>query len=104
MVVTDTARIAEINDAFRKTGLGMTMTQGVLCLEALPRLLQKIAEFSDFNEDNDPYGEHDFGSLNWYGERILWKIDYYDRKLEYGGDPLSPDCRRVITVMLASEY
>ncbi|MGH7157810.1 MAG: DUF3768 domain-containing protein [Candidatus Saccharimonadales bacterium] len=35
---------------------------------------------------------------------MFWKIDYYDQELKYGEDPLSLDCRRVLTVMLASEY
>lgn len=97
-------KIAKMNDAFRRSGFGITVTRGVQTLEGLPDLIDDIRGFDDFNEDNDPYGEHDFGSLAWRGEKIFWKIDYYDQKLEHGEDPLSPECRRVITIMLADEY
>ena len=62
--------------------------------------------FDAFTEDNDPYDEHDFGSINIAGETVFWKIDYYDLNLEYGADdPANPaKCRRILTVMLASEY
>lgn len=53
---------------------------------------------------NDPHGEHDFGSLTVAGKKVFWKIDYYQRDLSGWCDPLSPECRRVLTVMLAEEY
>jgi len=58
----------------------------------------------DVPHDNDPYGEHDFGSIKWHERKTFWKIDYYDQALQYWHDPLSPECRRVLTVMLAEEY
>ena len=68
--------------------------------------LQKAATFDEFNEDNDPYGEHDFGSFDLCGRKFFWKIEYYDRTMEYGSeDPSDPaKTTRVMTVMLASEY
>ena len=57
-----------------------------------------------FVESNDPYGEHDFGSLNWEGHKIFWKIDYYDPAFKGWCSPLQPECERVLTVMLAEEY
>jgi len=63
-----------------------------------------VQSFHDFNPDNDPWGEHDFGSIKWHNEKTYWKIDYYDQELVYGEDPRSPECRRVMTVMLSSEY
>ena len=98
------SKIAMLNDAFRKSGFGVTLTCGVQTVQDLPELMRKIRELNDFNGDNDPYGEHDFGRLDWYGDKILWKIDYYNRGLNAGEDPLSPDCKRVLTVMLAEEY
>ena len=59
---------------------------------------------SYFTADNDPCSEHDFGALDWTGERVFWNIEYYDQSLTYGTDPLSPQCCRVLAVMLASEY
>ena len=39
-------------------------------------------------------------------ETLFWKIDAYDRALEWGSpDPADPRVsRRVLTIMLASEY
>jgi hypothetical protein len=98
------AKVAKINDGFRDTGFGVTLTVGVQALDDLQGLLSRVRSYSDFNEDNDPWMEHDFGSLKWQGEKVFWKISYYDQALEYGEDPLSLKCRRVLTVMLASEY
>ena len=62
--------------------------------------------FDAFVEDNDPRGEHDFGSYEIAGVGLFWKIDYYDEDLRYGSpDPADPlVTRRIITIMLASEY
>ncbi|MEQ8399699.1 MAG: DUF3768 domain-containing protein [Roseitalea porphyridii] len=50
--------------------------------------------------------EHDFGALMVEGERLFFKIDYYDSTLTMGSsDPADPAVTcRVMTVMLASEY
>jgi hypothetical protein len=116
------ARIRELNDAFRTKGptwasaLGLArpdedgwyITDGVhgfgplFALEAV----RAVQRFDAFTGDNDPHGKHDFGSFELAGHRLFWKIDYYDADLRYGSDdPANPDVtRRVITVMLASEY
>ncbi len=62
--------------------------------------------FSDFDDDNDPHGEHDFGVVEMRGYKCFWKIDYYDADSEMlSPDPADPDVtRRVLTVMLADEY
>jgi len=96
--------ISMLNDKFRKSGLGVNLTCGVQEVENLPGLLESIREFDDFTEDNDPYGEHDFGRLDWNGDKVFWKIDYYDKSLQYWADPLTKECNRVMTVMLAEEY
>lgn len=69
-------------------------------IEDLSGSIEEIRRFKEFTEDNDPYGEHEFGTIHWYGEKVFWKIDYYDQQLEYGKEPLSPNCRRVMTVTL----
>lgn len=98
-------KISALNDEFRKAvPMSVTITSGVYELEDLQGLMQAVQEFDRITEDNDPYGEHDFGSLEWHDEKVFWKIDYYDQELKYGKDPLSLDCRRVLTVLLASEY
>ena len=95
--------IASLNDAFRKRGAAM-LTPGVQALEDVAGLLAAVVSFDIFTEDNDPYGEHDFGSVQWSDSLVYWKIDYYDQDLRYWCDPLSPECHRVMTVLLASEY
>jgi len=40
-----------------------------------------VRQFSDFNISNDPYGKHDFGKIELFGETIFWKFDYYDLAL-----------------------
>ena len=103
-------RIRSLNDAFRRTFIGgaVMITQGV---EAMPldqrrSLLQKIRSFDAFSENNDPHHEHDFGSVDEAGVRCYFKIDYYDRKTEFGSpDPADPAVTtRVMTIMLADEY
>jgi hypothetical protein len=99
------AKIAALNDRFRGMAVDVMITSGVRdTLPDLVGLMKAVEQFDSFSEDNDPYGEHDFGSVDWHGEKVFWKIDYYDRELKYGRDPLDKDCRRVMTVMLASEY
>ena len=103
-------RIRALNDGLRRTGKGgrYMMTRGVHGLgpDAVLEIARQIAAFDQFNADNDPYGEHDFGSLDVAGEKIFWKIDYYDMSLAGASpDPADPEVTiRVLTIMLASEY
>jgi hypothetical protein len=103
-------RIAALNDAFRRTGIGgkWLITRGIAALPEWQQLaiLQIVCGFNAFDEDNDPYGEHDFGAFEHRGRRIFWKIDYYDPGMEFASaDPSDPaQTVRVLTVMLAEEY
>ena len=97
------AKIAKLNDAYRR-GISFTITQGVQELHDVLGLIQAVRGYNDFNHDNDPYEEHDFGVLYWYEEKIFWKIDYYDEFRQKWCDPLDPACNRVLTIMLAEEY
>jgi Protein of unknown function (DUF3768) len=103
-------KIALLNDAFRTTFSGgkVMMTSGVnelpSCVKA--EALVQVTKFSEFTADNDPHGEHDFGSFNLVGRKFFWKIDYYDKDLVNGSeDPGDPErTTRVLTLMLAVEY
>lgn len=103
--------IAALNDLAR-TAMGvacrLVQTAGVSALapDQQSAIREKVERFSEFTADNDPYGEHDFGAFEHAGERIFWKIDYYDRTLSCGSeDPSDPrQTVRVLTIMLASEY
>jgi len=98
-------KIAALNDAFRHArDMRCMITRGVSAKMDLSRVISMVRSYDVFNEDNDPYGEHDFGQIKLDGETLFWKIDYYDQKLQNWCDPLSPDCHRVLTIMLAEEY
>ncbi len=108
------ARIRKLNDTFRRdptagTVPGKTvMTCGISALspEAQLDIFNRVRCFDDFTEDNDPYGEHDFGSFIYQGKKIFWKIDYYASDMLHGSeDPADPkQTVRVLTIMLAEEY
>jgi hypothetical protein len=74
--------------------------------DGVEAVLTAVRDFDDFTADNDPYNEHDLGALTVDGDRMLWKIDYYDRDRRYGSpDPADPAVTtRILTIMLASEY
>lgn len=103
-------RIRELNDAFRMTFSGgrVLVTSGVQALgeKSVAMLLRRVQAFSAFTRDNDPYGEHDFGTLEHEGRKVFWKIDYIDLPLSMGSDnPSDPSAIcRVLTIMLAEEY
>ncbi len=104
------AAVAALNDQLRQRGVGgrTMLTAGVQALgqALLMKALAAVRTFDAFNGDNDPHGEHDFGSLDIGAARLFWKIDYYDRELLYGSpDPTDPAVTtRVLTIMLAEEY
>lgn len=104
------AAIARLNDHLRSTGLGgsIFMTAGI---SALPEVVRNAAilavrQFSDFNADNDPHGEHDCAVLTVQDERVIWKIDYYPRgDTDIDPDPTDPaTTKRVLTIMRTEEY
>lgn len=123
-VRTRTERIARLNDLSRRAmGIACVVvaTEGIRGFpEADQSLLRELVEtFDAFTPDNDPYGERDFGAIYqgvdgiWSASRpvdvavtVFWKIDAYDRELRFGSeDPADPAVtRRVLTIMLASEY
>ena len=119
-------RIAWLNDRARQAmGLACVAvaTEG---FRALPqadqsRVRELVETYDAFTPDNDPYGERDFGAIykssdgRWSTgsptmgkvvEKVFWKIDAYDRDLRFGSeDPANPAVtRRILTIMLASEY
>ncbi len=104
MQLVKSVMISMLNDKFRKSGSGVVMTSGAMALPDVCGLMQSIRMFDDFSEDNDPYEEHDFGSLDWRGNKVFWKIDYYNETHDAWADPLTKECHRVMTVMLAEEY
>lgn len=104
------ARIRELNDKLRTTGIGgkIMMTRSVANLPEFirHRALKLMREFDDFNLNNDPHHEHDCFSFKESGYTFMVKIDYYDKSLEFGSeDPANPDVTtRVCNLMLAEDY
>jgi hypothetical protein len=104
------AKIAALNDHLRQTFSGgkVLMTSTVAALEPLARaeVLTKVREFADFNPDNDPHEERDFGVVTVEGERYFFKVDYYDLTMSFGSDdPSDPAVTtRVLTIGHVSDY
>ena len=84
------------------------LTSGVADLpdQLKSKVLMQVAAFSNFTPENDPHGEHDFGSFKIDNQKFFWKIDYYDKEMEQGSkDPSDPEkTTRVLIIMLAEEY
>ena len=122
-----TARIARLNDLARRAmGVACTAvaTAGFRSLtdNDQSQVRELIETYDAFTEDNDPNGERDFGTIYQLGdgswttecprsqederERVFWKLDYYDRKMEFASeDAANPVItRRVLTIMLASDW
>ncbi len=104
-------RIRELNDRFRTKGQGrgsIMLTRGIQELggEFAVSVMSAVRSFDDFSDDNDPWGEHDFGAFTHDGQKIFWKLDYYDPSLTAGSENPANEglTHRVLTIMLASEY
>lgn len=103
--------IAQLNDVLRTTFLTgrVLITDGI---RALPDVIQeeiitRVRNFDTFTEDNDPYGEHDFGAFDHpQAGRTNWKIDYYDRSMTCGSDDPADTAKtsRVLTILLGQEW
>jgi len=117
-------RIARLNDRARQAMDPACVAVATEGFRALPdedqsRVRELVETFDAFTPDNDPDGERDIGAIYRDGdgrwtttrparpaETVFWKIDAYDRDLQLGSDdPANPAVtRRVLTIMLASEY
>ncbi len=120
--------IAQLNDAFR-SGRGrvpgrIIQTVGISALPADVQtfIVRRVQAFDAWTPDNDPHGEHDFGTVIVVGDfetasyhandrdadlRVFWKIDYFENdECEYGAEhPDDPtQSFRILTIMRAEEY
>ena len=107
------SKIAKLNDDLRQNlftpgSNRVFVSAAVSSLPYLERalLLDKVQKFNDFNPDNDPYSEHDFGRIEYNGINYFWKIDYYNETMDAGSDnPADENITiRVLTIMRADEY
>ena len=106
-----TATIRSLNDQFRHTFTGgavVIITAGIAALDEATRqrIFAAVQQFDAFDEDNDPWAEHDFGAVEIDGQRVFFKLAYYDltraMHSEDAADPTKTE--RVMTIMLADEY
>ena len=103
-----TTRIREMNDAFRAALAGdrrVYVTAGIAAMspEQQVEVMRRVHGSVAITPDNDPYGEHDFGSFEYAGKTIFWKVDLYEGPgvKSKNGEPV---VNRVLTIMLANEY
>ena len=120
-------RIARLNDLARQA-MGVACTAvATVGFRSLPEADQScirelIETFDAFDEDNDPHGERDFGTIYQLGngcwtterprlrdderERVFWKIDCFDHELCFASEDAADPAitRRVLTIMLSDEY
>lgn len=109
MSAANAARVRELNDQFRKSFIGgrILLTHSVTALpsDQLAKLIAAVKTFDSFTEDNGPYGEHDFGTIEIEHQRCFFKIDYYDPSMTRGTEDAADTSKtvRVLTIMLAEE-
>ena len=102
--------IATLNDKFRRSFINgeVLLSAGIAAMssEDKANIISMVQNFNDFTPSNDVYGEHDFLSIDYKGNKIFAKIDYYDLNYEFMSEnPANPDItNRVLTILLSCEY
>ena len=68
------AKIRELNDTLRTTGVGgeTFLTDNILAMgpDFMAKACKAVREFRNFNRNNDPYEEHDCAVLKVKGKRM----------------------------------
>ncbi|WP_208111620.1 DUF3768 domain-containing protein [Enterovirga rhinocerotis] len=84
---------------------GLVLTHGIRAFSDA-QIRELDAALVAFDEGNDPYQEHDFGSIAIGEKTVFFKMDDCDLDLQaHSPDPADPSVtRRVMTLMLAEEY
>ena len=102
--------IATLNDKFRRSFINgeVLLSAGIAAMssEDKANIISMVQNFNDFTPSNDVYGEHDFLSIDYKGNKIFAKIDYYDLNYEFMSEnPANPDItNRVLTIMKVFEW
>lgn len=79
--------------------LVLSQSLGSLSDKEIAELLRLVRESEVPVDDNNPYGEGDFGKINFKGETYYWKFDYFDARFMFH----RVNGNRVLTIMHASE-
>ncbi len=109
-MLNNTDKIRQLNDFFRRTFIDgdVMLTLGIRMKseKEVADILERVRTFKDFTPANNPYSEDDSASFDHNGEKIIWKIDYYDKDYRFLSDnPADPSItNRVLTIMTADEY
>ncbi len=114
--------IATLNDAVRKSLVNLEVKNSLAAINCQYKimltanlqntindkvgLLYAVAQFDQFNADNDPYGEHDCFRFQFDGEWIIAKFDYYAPDMAHGSEDATDLSKtvRVLTIMPAIDY
>ena len=104
-------KIAELNDLCRRA-MGVAgrvfVTEGIAALppEEQAAICEKVERYNAFKDGNDPYCERDLGAFDHGNDKVIWKIDYYDKSLTAASpDPSDPArTTRILIILLAWEY
>lgn len=94
----------DLNDAFRKTFVG-----GIVVIErdlagmkpeVKARVMEAVRDYTGFDSENDPDGDHRSGAVKIGLDQFSWKIEYYNRTLSNPSvDPADPNVTaRVLTI------
>lgn len=123
---SNTARVAELNDAARA---GTLSTSRMVFTRALADLLagdapdpavrqvrlfqnqialRRLINETPIDPGNDPHGERDFGVVTYLDRKILWKVDVYENDGTFQWGAAEPwdaaTSYRIVTIMLATDY
>jgi Protein of unknown function (DUF3768) len=95
-------RICELDDNLRKSFSGgeVVLTASVAALPNMVKaaVLDQVALFEVFNEENDPYGMHDYGSFDYRSREFFFKIEFFT--LEPSDVPLDlTDPKKALRIM-----
>ena len=105
--------IAEQNDLFRqKPTLNEASGRWVYTVAInakgpafLEDCVKAVGEYSDFTEDNDPYGTHEMGFMTVQGKKVWWKCDKGDdHEWESPNPSVLVETRRVLTILFPDDY
>jgi hypothetical protein len=104
--------IAQLNDDMRKKPFGagkravVTRAVNHQGPAFIKQAMAMVAAYDDFRMGQNIHPERDYGTFDLDGQKMLFKIDYFDVDGLYASeDPSDPaQTLRVMTVMFASEY
>ena len=108
--IIDVTTIRKLNDQFRQSLRGgvLVMTAGVIALgqDRQLKILEAVVQVRPLRRGQRPVRRARLWGAGGRGERLFFKIDYYDQDLSaHSPDPADPSVtKRVLTIMLAEEY